>query len=82
MSDISAPYNNALEINWRDKMIELLLPGGIIGSLFFMFWIVKFPQEVYETMIFKDGDILWGLGTWLFLLVFIGTIVFVVNIAI
>ena len=63
-------------------MIELLLPSGIIGSLFFMFWLVKFPQVVYETMTFKDVDILWGLGTWLFFILFIGTIVFTSNIAI
>lgn len=63
-------------------MIELLLPSGIIGSLFFMFWLIKFQQEVYETMTFKDGDILWGLGTWLFFSLFISTILFMVNIAI
>ena len=38
-------------------MIELLLPSGIIGSLFFIFWLVAFPEIVYETMIFKDGDV-------------------------
>ena len=62
-------------------MIELLFPSGIIGSLFFIFWLVKFPQEVYEAMTFKGGDILWSLITWLFFTLFISTIVFTANIA-
>ena len=56
-------------------MLELFLPNGIIGSVFFIFWLVTFPEVVYETMTFKDGDILWGLGTWLFFTLFVSTIV-------
>ena len=60
-------------------MIEVLLPSGVLGSLFFIFWLIRYPQETYRSMTFKDGDPLHGAGSWLFFVLFIGTIVFIVK---
>ena len=62
-------------------MIELLLPSGIIASLFFILWIIKYPDIVCSTMLFKDGEILWGLATWLFFTGFISTVVLLTTLA-
>ncbi|WP_372857589.1 hypothetical protein [Pseudoalteromonas sp.] len=57
-------------------MIELLLPAGVIGSLFFMLGLVAFPGEICKAMTFKGKGVMWELVTWMFFAIFISTIVF------
>jgi hypothetical protein len=63
-------------------MVELLLPSGIITSLFFMYGVVNHPRQVLEGMMFKDGDVLYGVLTWVFCTAFVGTIIFAATVAI
>lgn len=62
-------------------MIEILLPSGIIASLFFVFWVASYPQIIFESMIFKDTPFLVSIGAWLFFLLFVGTIKFAASLA-
>lgn len=56
---------------------QILLPGSIIGTIFFIIWIVIYPTELWEALIFKHRhtfeDISLNIITWIFLSSFIFT---------
>jgi hypothetical protein len=55
-------------------MIQILLPGIVIASLFFVYWVIAFPSFLYEAMSFHHGKLL-GSISWVFSMCFVSATV-------
>jgi hypothetical protein len=53
---------------------QIFMPTGVIASIFWITWQIKYPSEVWRALRFRDGDIILGIGTWLFLFGFTATV--------
>jgi hypothetical protein len=64
-------------------MVKIFLPSCIIAFLFTAFWLVKYPQEIWESLTFRNDDgfigILVSIGIWFFLFGAVIAIVMGVN---
>jgi len=53
-------------------MKTLLFPGSIVCIFFVAVWVIRYPEEVIEFMLFRDvgsfADVITGIGIWGFLI--------------
>ena len=61
-------------------METILLPSGVIASIFWVFWMVTYPSQILDALLFRERDtavdVAACVGTWVFFLGFVGTITF------
>ena len=55
----------------------ILFPSSLIGTFFFIHFVVTYPREFKESLLFQDGP-WYGVGNWLILASFVYFVVTVV----
>jgi len=56
-------------------MVEMFLPSGLICTFFVLLWIIRYPSEFLDSLLFQD-TVVYGLLSWVFLGGFVCTVVF------